>query len=231
MTIPVDRSRKRERMLKAALSVFAEKGYDGATIADIAERASVAKGLVYDYFESKEDLFSRLFDRVFGHLESELEVPPPLDGDPLEAIVHRAREILLQYEAVGSDVNVIAQFWARGQAKGAGGRFLEAWKERYRSCRERVSALLEEARASGLVREDVDPQRAAWAVVAMIDGSVLQWLHRDDMVSLVGCATDGLRTLLSGMAPASERRAASVSFGEAMTDCSVGCGGSDGGAS
>jgi AcrR family transcriptional regulator len=218
----VDRSRKREQILKAALSVFAEKGYEGATIADIAERASVAKGLVYDYFESKEDLFSRLFDRVFGHLESELEVPPPLDGDPVEAIVHRAREILLQYESVGSDVNVIAQFWARGQAEGAGGRFMEAWKERYRSCRERVAVLLEKAREAGTVRKDVDVRSAAWAVVAMIDGSVLQWLHREDRVSLVGEATKGLRTLLAGMTSATMPVSGNVLSGTAMTDCPVG---------
>ncbi len=226
--IPVDRNRKREHILRAALSVFAEKGYDGATVSDIAERASVAKGLVYDYFESKEDLFGRLFDRVFGHLESDMEVPPPLDGDPLEAIVHRAREILLQYESVGSDVNVIAQFWARGQAEGAGGRFLEAWKERYRSCRERVAALLEEAKGAGTVRKDVDVRAASWAVVAMIDGSVLQWLHRDDRVSLVGQATQGLRTLLSGMTGAASPGAGSVFLNRVMTDCPVTRGGPEG---
>jgi AcrR family transcriptional regulator len=226
--IPVDRSRKKERILRAALAVFAEKGYEKTTVANIAKRASVAKGLVYDYFESKDDLFSQLFDSVFGHLESEIEVPPPLDGDPIEAIVHRAREILLQYESVGSDVNVIAQFWARGQAEGAGGRFLEAWKERYRSCRERVAALLEEARATGLVGENVDVRAAAWAVVAIVDGSVLQWLHRDDGVSLVGRATEGLRTLLAGMMRSSGRTAGGVFLGNAMTDRPVTGGGPEG---
>ena len=54
------RLRKQERpqeILAAALGVFAEKGFAGARMDDIAQRAGVTKGTIYLYFESKDALF------------------------------------------------------------------------------------------------------------------------------------------------------------------------------
>lgn len=54
---------KRQRILRAAESLFAEKGYENATIQEIATAAGVGDGTVYDYFKNKEDvLFSTLKD-------------------------------------------------------------------------------------------------------------------------------------------------------------------------
>jgi AcrR family transcriptional regulator len=64
------REPKRERgkqrvaaLLDAAAAVFAEKGYDGATMTEIAERAGAAIGSLYQFFPSKEALAEALFDR------------------------------------------------------------------------------------------------------------------------------------------------------------------------
>jgi AcrR family transcriptional regulator len=48
---------KRSVILKAAKQLFAEKGYDKATIIEIANRANVAEGTIYEYFKNKKDLF------------------------------------------------------------------------------------------------------------------------------------------------------------------------------
>jgi len=50
----------RERILKAALEEFSEKGFHASTIDSIAERAGIAKGTVYRYFKTKEALFTAL---------------------------------------------------------------------------------------------------------------------------------------------------------------------------
>ncbi len=47
---------RREQILKAAVQVFGEKGYDRATISDIARKAGVAEGSIYNYFKNKGDL-------------------------------------------------------------------------------------------------------------------------------------------------------------------------------
>ena len=52
----VDKEQKRKQIALIALDVFAEKGFDSASISDIAIKAGMAKGSVYDYFKSKDEL-------------------------------------------------------------------------------------------------------------------------------------------------------------------------------
>lgn len=65
---------KRRRILHAAVHVFAEKGYHGCRIADVAKAAGVAYGLVYHYFQNKDELLESVFDEQWsifiGALES-----------------------------------------------------------------------------------------------------------------------------------------------------------------
>lgn len=56
----VDTAERRQAILDAALTVFAERGYEAARLDDIAARAGVAKGTLYLYFKDKEALFEAL---------------------------------------------------------------------------------------------------------------------------------------------------------------------------
>lgn len=51
---------KRELILQAAAQVFGEKGFHTATVEEIAKRAGVGKGTIYQYFDSKEEIFNEL---------------------------------------------------------------------------------------------------------------------------------------------------------------------------
>ena len=60
---------RKKQILKAAVEVFAERGYHGCRISDVADRAGVAYGLVYHYFGNKEALLDHIFQanwEVFG---------------------------------------------------------------------------------------------------------------------------------------------------------------------
>ena len=48
---------KRESIIQAAIEVFSKKGFQAATVSEIAERADVADGSIYQYYKNKEDLF------------------------------------------------------------------------------------------------------------------------------------------------------------------------------
>jgi AcrR family transcriptional regulator len=67
------REKSRERILAAALEVFAEKGYEAASISDITERAGVSRGLVTYYFVSKQ------LDRWLDGIAAILELSGPAD--------------------------------------------------------------------------------------------------------------------------------------------------------
>jgi len=64
---------KREIILKSAAQVFAELGYNDATISKIAGLAGVAEGTVYLYFKNKKDLFFSIAEEFFGDLLSKID--------------------------------------------------------------------------------------------------------------------------------------------------------------
>ncbi|MEW6262998.1 MAG: TetR/AcrR family transcriptional regulator [Thermodesulfobacteriota bacterium] len=56
---------KRQRILRAAVQSFSEKGYSGVTIAEIARKSDVATGTIYEYFKNKEDLILSVSEEQF----------------------------------------------------------------------------------------------------------------------------------------------------------------------
>jgi AcrR family transcriptional regulator len=79
---------RRLQLIDTALSVFAQKGLDGATVKDLSEAAGVAQGLLYHYFRSKDELFEAALDRHY--FLPELRRITALDGD------RPAAEVLLE---------------------------------------------------------------------------------------------------------------------------------------
>lgn len=63
---------KRADIVKSALELFAEKGYDGTTINDIAKAAGITPGAIYRHFKSKEELGKAIFDTLIGNYSREL---------------------------------------------------------------------------------------------------------------------------------------------------------------
>ena len=61
---------RREVIERAATELFAERGYQGASIEEIARRSGVSPPVVYDHFESKQDLHRRLLERHFAELRA-----------------------------------------------------------------------------------------------------------------------------------------------------------------
>ena len=62
----VDREQKRADIAEKAIEVFAEKGFEKATIQDIAQKAAIAKGSVYQYFETKQDILVKITHDFLG---------------------------------------------------------------------------------------------------------------------------------------------------------------------
>ncbi|MHB8872348.1 MAG: TetR/AcrR family transcriptional regulator [Myxococcaceae bacterium] len=65
---------RRKTILRAAIEVFAKKGYHGCRIADVAREAGVAYGLVYHYFQNKEELLQSVFETGWTSFVGRLRV-------------------------------------------------------------------------------------------------------------------------------------------------------------
>ncbi len=79
---------KKEAILEAALALFAERGFHGTSVPSIAEKAEVAAGTIYRYFESKEALVNALYVRKKSALAAALMGDFPFGGTPREQFHH-----------------------------------------------------------------------------------------------------------------------------------------------
>jgi TetR/AcrR family transcriptional regulator, repressor of fatR-cypB operon len=85
-----ERRQRRNLMLEAAMDIFAEKGFDGSSLEEIAERSEFGKGTVYNYFpEGKEGLLLALFERI--HVELAELGAAALTADPNSPSSFRSR--------------------------------------------------------------------------------------------------------------------------------------------
>jgi AcrR family transcriptional regulator len=83
-----------QEILDAALTIFAEKGFAGARMDDVARRAGVTKGTIYLYFPSKEELFKSLVRvAIGGTLEQVTEYAAAYEGSARELLVSVLRTI------------------------------------------------------------------------------------------------------------------------------------------
>jgi len=81
-----ERQRNVEEILRAAESVFAEKGYEGARMSDIAKRAEFSVGYLYQTWGGKEDLYESLIESKFRAFKNHVETGIAATFDPLEKI-------------------------------------------------------------------------------------------------------------------------------------------------
>lgn len=172
-------ARTRERILEAAVEVFARRGFHGARVADIAEQAGIAYGLVYHHFRNKDDLLAAIFNERWGrHVDylRELVEEDSSFRDKLTRLVHFWIET---YRTEPHLITVLINEITRSY------EFLESHDiETVLVAFESVERLIEQGRASGELRADVDARFAAYAVLGVaemiLSGYVMGTLKRDD---------------------------------------------------
>ncbi len=162
---------KRERILRAAIDVFAQSGYFNAKVADIAKAAGVADGTIYLYFDGKEDLLTSIFrDHIRNYLQS-LERALANVNRPEDRVRVAIRHHL---ESLGRDraLAIVAQVELRHSLKFMAllshqevGDYLNILRK-----------IVEQGQAEGAFRRNLHPQLVAKAVFGILDEMVTSWV-------------------------------------------------------
>jgi AcrR family transcriptional regulator len=84
MSVRLPAAARREQLLTAALGVFAGRGFDGASMNDVADAAGVTKPVVYQHFTSKRELYLALLDDVGQRLRASIVAATATTDDPHE---------------------------------------------------------------------------------------------------------------------------------------------------
>jgi AcrR family transcriptional regulator len=163
--------RTRARILEAAQTVFAEAGYSGARVADIAQAANVAHGTFYTYFDSKLDIFRALADAVTDEIFAALKGGPSLGSTPMERIHNANARYIDLYERHAVILGLIEQA-ATSDAEFRDTR-LDLRRRFIARVERAVSRLVEAGEAGGI--EGLDPRVVASALGGMIDNFCYVW--------------------------------------------------------
>lgn len=97
---------KKEKIFQVAITEFAANGYSGTNINTIAKNADISIGSMYNYFESKEDLFLSIVDYGYGILEKALDEVIIEDGTIFE-ILERLFRVTYAYTKSHKEMNQI----------------------------------------------------------------------------------------------------------------------------
>ncbi|MBD3871365.1 MAG: TetR/AcrR family transcriptional regulator [Acidobacteria bacterium] len=168
------RGDKRLRLVTAATAVFAEKGYASTRVADIAERAGVGKGTVYEYFSSKEELLFAVFESINADISSRMNDALAAGGSSEEQLHNLLR---LGAEVISEQVDlqpVILDFWAASRGKDFEETYRRAVVASYSLFRNLVSDFIREEQNRGGFKTSVDAESLAAVVVATVDGLGIQ---------------------------------------------------------
>jgi TetR/AcrR family transcriptional regulator, fatty acid metabolism regulator protein len=184
---------KREAILRAAIKVFAGKGFFNSKVADIAGEAGVADGTVYLYFKNKDDILHSIFDRAMAEFieEGKKELAP------LEAPEDRLRRIAeLHLEKLGADrdLAIVFQVELRGSTK----HMQEFSAAGFAEYLDIIRQTFAEGQSSGVFRNDMKPVVCAKILYGALDEMVTNWVLSKKKYPLAPMAGEVLKVFLGG---------------------------------
>ena len=185
---------KYQRILDAAVAVFAEKGFFTSRISDIADRANVADGTVYLYFKNKEEILmtaiNTAFDAFMRHARTELEKLP----DPADRL---RRLAFLHLDALGSNRNLAVVFQMELRQST---RFLSEFSHHHMiEYLTLARTAISDGQASGLFRREMPAKVAANCFFGALDEMVTSWVLNEHEYRLANVADAVVDIFLNGM--------------------------------
>ncbi|MFP4104463.1 MAG: TetR/AcrR family transcriptional regulator [Phycisphaerae bacterium] len=167
-------SNRGEEILRAAENVFVAHGYAAATMDQVAADAGISKGSLYNYFEGKEDLFTKLCHSCLDEDQAEVERRLGSDdsaADKLDWLLEHWYRIRQDYRQLSS---LIMEFWATAARQGQSGKMKEVFKEKTTFWIRHIEAILRQGVASGEFRPSLDVEVATRMLLAIADGVNIQ---------------------------------------------------------
>jgi TetR/AcrR family fatty acid metabolism transcriptional regulator len=188
---PSEKSDKRERILRAAVKVFARKGFYASRVSEIAKAAGVADGTIYLYFKSKDELLTSLFEdritRLLDVLRREVAAVPsgpgrvrrlldilrreiakmPTAPDRVRRLIELQLGLLEGERDLAEVITVNLRQSSRLLKQYATTRFTEYL--------DLMASVVAEGQRAGEIREDVAPRIMARALVGALDGIAMTW--------------------------------------------------------
>lgn len=185
---------KRERILRAAIDVFARNGYFNAKVSEVAKAAGVADGTIYLYFDGKEDLLQTVFrEHTRNYLQS-LELELAHVRRPEERLKIAIRHHL---ETLGRDraLAIVAQVELRHSLK-----FMSLLSQQeVADYLNMLRKIVEHGQSDGSFRRTLHPQLVAKALFGILDEMVTSWILSEKEYELAAHSDQIADLILTGL--------------------------------
>ena len=165
---------KRRQILDAAVTVFARQGFHATRVSDIADEAGVAYGLVYHYFNSKDQVLNELFLERWSLLLAAIEEAEKTDASHRDKLGACAGFIFESYRHDPELMKVIIVEVTRA-ANSFGRTHLEEIRRAY----EGIAKIVADGQATGEFRSDVAPRFASQAFYGAVEQLLTEWIFDD----------------------------------------------------
>ncbi len=186
---------KEELILDVAKRIIEERGFFETTTDEIARRANVAKGTLYIYFKSKDELFLRLIEREYDRITSKLIEIADSDEDAvtkLDIVVedylnymekNRAFFLSLMYEAPSIKKKGIK----------------EQMFKNARVVEDNLRKIVEQGVKGGVIREDVEVSVIISAIIGTLSRVIFHGIHFEKEKSLLSFKDGIMKIIFSGI--------------------------------
>ena len=199
---------RRRHILESARVAFSQRGYAATRMIDIAGKAKVGKGTLYEYFPSKVDLFTTL---VLVTMREALETlaDTTVSEEPEQALADTIRYLVEVALVENLDLyRLFYDFWGVSAAQRL--EVQRRLREVSSSFREFLAGLVRRGQRSGVFRGEVDPDQFARALSAAVDGLSLQLVILGDKINLSDYAGHLQELFLAGLAAGGALGGASI---------------------
>lgn len=185
---------KYQRILDAAVAVFAERGFHSSRVSDIAARADVADGTIYLYFKNKEEILMAAIHSAFDGFMKNARTEIAAIASPVDKL---RRLAFLHLQAMGANRNmaIVFQMELRQSV-----RFLEAFShhqmvEYFGLVRE----CIRQGQQDGVFRPELQEKIAANCFFGALDEMVTSWVLADEDYPLAQASDSVSNIILQGL--------------------------------
>ncbi len=186
---------QKQAAIRAAASVFSEKGFHGASTSDIAERLGIKQGSLYYYFDSKEEALEEVclfgLQQYVENMEAIAAGHEPFAARLLAVVSNHLGAYREKNEAlkVHNDERLYLPRARRRRLKALGSHY-----------RQELEAIIDNGKAAGTVRKTIDSHFMAQSVIGMCNG-LGELIVRDPDIDVFALARKTTDLLLHGAVP------------------------------
>ncbi len=163
------RKQKKAHIRQTALELFAENGFHATSISQISKKAKISKGLIYNYFESKDDILEDIFRWAFSTIYSNMNVNQDgvLSKDEFIRFIKTSIQSTLENKS----------FWKLYSALVLQPHILETYTARYEDKGKEIAGMIRDFIAS---QGSVSPDKDLFAISSLLKGANLILLTAPD---------------------------------------------------